>query len=259
MSAVIGRPLTVLVITSNEPAIDNLRDRQIRFDITCKAEFGELINMEMSLNPDTHEPTRLEFYAGKLFTGQDIHGIDKNYDDLCAAYQVAMLRKERFFRDGEFLHQFEYYDPERRMSLGGRSRIVTLELSKLDKVIEKSVKTMTASEHWAVFFRYLTDKRRREKINEVLQCEEGIAMAGEVLLKISKDEVERARLMSEYKYMVDTQSKVVTARREGRKEGLKKGRKEEKWEIARNLKMAGIPIRQIAQVTGFDEDQIKEL
>jgi hypothetical protein len=40
-------------------------------------------------------------------------------------------------------------------------------------------------------------------------------MAGEVLLTISRDEVERARLLSEYKYIVDTQSKVVQAEREG--------------------------------------------
>lgn len=40
-------------------------------------------------------------------------------------------------------------------------------------------------------------------------------MASEVLMTISKDDAERARLMSEYKYAVDTQSKVVQARREG--------------------------------------------
>jgi len=39
-------------------------------------------------------------------------------------------------------------------------------------------------------------------------------MAGRELLKISKDENERARMISEYKYITDTQSKVVHARRE---------------------------------------------
>jgi hypothetical protein len=33
LSALIGRELAVLAITANEPPIDNLRDRQIRFDI----------------------------------------------------------------------------------------------------------------------------------------------------------------------------------------------------------------------------------
>jgi len=51
-------------------------------------------------------------------------------------------------------------------------------------------------------------------------------MASEVLLDISRNEHERARLLSEYKYQLDIQSKLVHAKREGRKEGEKKGRQE---------------------------------
>jgi predicted transposase/invertase (TIGR01784 family) len=271
LSAVTGRELTVITITANEPPIDNLRDRQIRFDINCKARAGELVNVEMSLNPDACEPVRLEFHAGKLFTGQDIRGLDKSYDDLKAAYQIAVLAKERFFADEEFLHHFEYYDPARRITLGGRSRIITLELSKLEQIIEKPAGVMSAPEHWAVFFRYLTDKSRREKINEVLGYEEGIAMASEVLLRISKDEVERARLMSEYKYVVDTQSKVVQARREGLQKGIqeglqkglqkgiREGEQKKAIEFAQKLKNRGVAAEQIAEDTGLSLKQIEDL
>ncbi|MDR0622902.1 MAG: Rpn family recombination-promoting nuclease/putative transposase [Treponema sp.] len=251
LSAVTGRELAVIAITSNEPPIDNLRDRQIRFDINCKAAGGELVNVEMSLNPDACEPVRLEFHAGKLFTSQDIRGTDKSYDDLRAAYQIAILGREKFFADGEFLHQFEYYDPARGVSLGGRSRIITVELTKAERVVEKPAEAMSASEHWAVFFRYLTDKSRRRKINEVLECEEGIAMASEVLLRISRDEVERARLMSEYKYVVDTQSKVVQARREGEQKKA--------VEFAQKLKSRGVAAEQIAEDTGLTVKQIENL
>jgi predicted transposase/invertase (TIGR01784 family) len=121
----------------------------------------------------------------------------------------------------------------------------------------------------------LKDKRKRDKINEVIANEEGIAMASEVLISISKDEVERARLMSEYKYVVDLQSKVVQAEREGiqkgrqeglqkgRQEGLQKGRKEGlqqgKLEIAKALKDIGDPIEKIVRVTGLTEQQINGL
>ncbi|MCL2068052.1 MAG: hypothetical protein FWG99_11400 [Treponema sp.] len=60
-------------------------------------------------------------------------------------------------------------------------------------------------------------------------------MASEVLMSISKDEVERARLMSEYKYELDIQSKLVTAERKGKQEIidlLKSGKSPE--EIIRN-------------------------
>ena len=219
VSAVIGRDVTILRIIANEPPIENIRDRQVRFDISCKVKGGEQINVEMSLNPDPFEPVRLEFHAGKLFTGQDIRGTEKTYDDLKRAYQIAIRVKERFFTDENFFHSFEYYDPARCVSLNGKSRILTLELSKLEKVARKPTGEMSAQEKWAVFFRYLTDGSMRGKINEIVENEEGIAMASEVLLNISKDEAERARLMSEYKYQLDMQSKLVHAKRQGLQEG----------------------------------------
>jgi predicted transposase/invertase (TIGR01784 family) len=243
ISALIGREVTVDTITANEPPINNLTDRQMRFDIPCKTERGEPVNVEMSLNPTPIEPVRLEFHTGKLFTGQDIQGEGRNYSHLKPAYQIALLVKKRFFDDEAFLHTFEYYDREHGISLNGRSRIITLELSKLERVVEKPIRSMTASEQWAVFFRYLTDKSKRGKINEILEIEEGIAMASEVLMTISRDEAERARLMSEFKYQVDMRSHI--AHRE--------------QEIARNLKTMGIPIEQIAQGTGLTEEQIKAL
>ncbi|MDR3160711.1 MAG: Rpn family recombination-promoting nuclease/putative transposase, partial [Spirochaetaceae bacterium] len=187
VSAMTGRDLTALSITANEPAPRSLRDRQIRFDIPCKAEGGEPIDVEMSLNPDAFELVRLEFLAGKLFTEQDIRGSGKSYNDLKAAYQIAILAKGRFFKDEALLHSFEYYDPERGVTLGGRSRIVTVELSKAAGAAEKPATEMSAAEQWAVYFRYVTDRSKRAKINEVIANEEGIAMASEVLITISKD------------------------------------------------------------------------
>jgi hypothetical protein len=65
LSAIIGRQLTVIALAINEPPISDIHDRQIRFDISCKAEDGELINVEMSLNPDTFELKRLEYQVKK--------------------------------------------------------------------------------------------------------------------------------------------------------------------------------------------------
>ncbi|GMO31553.1 MAG: hypothetical protein Ta2B_12650 [Termitinemataceae bacterium] len=220
LSWLIGRSITVIAITSNEPPITDIHDRQIRFDINCKSDDGHLINVEMTLYPDDFEPVRLEFYAGKLFTGQDIKGADKTFNDLKSTYQISFLVHKSFFKDDEIVHNFEYYDKEHQISLGGRSQIITVELDKLDKIVEKPVEKMTAAERWSVFFRYITDTTKRETINKILEIEEGIAMASEVLISISRDEVERARLMSEYKYVVDHQSKMVQALRKQKQEFL---------------------------------------
>ncbi|MCL2806313.1 MAG: Rpn family recombination-promoting nuclease/putative transposase, partial [Treponema sp.] len=183
------------------------------------------------------EPVRLEFHASKLFIGQDIKGTDKTFNDLKESYQIAILAKKRFFADDVVFHTFEYYDPEHNISLNGKSRIITVELSKLDKVIEKPVKAMTPAEHWAVFFQYLTDKSKRAKINQIIECQEGIAMASEALVTFTKDEIEYYHQESKLKYELDMQSRVVYARRQGRQEG----RQEEKQEVIALLKSGKSP------------------
>ena len=120
------------------------------------------------------------------------------------------------------MHTFEYYDPVHSMPLNGRSHIITLELSKLDEVVEKPASDMSVQEQWAVYFRYLTENGKRCKINEIIEQEEGIAMASEVLITISKDEIERARLESELKYELYTQSRLAYAKQDGNKEGEQK-------------------------------------
>ncbi|MDR0290003.1 MAG: Rpn family recombination-promoting nuclease/putative transposase, partial [Treponema sp.] len=231
----------------------------IRFDISCQAEDGELLNVEMSLNPDPFEPVRLEFHAGKLFIGQDIRGTDKSYDDLKQAYQIAILANERFFQDGIPLHTFEYYDPEHNVSLNGRTRIITLELSKLGKAVKKPIKDMEAPELWGIFFQYLPDKSKRGIINEIIACEEGIAMASEVLMTISRDEIERARLESEEKYVLDTQSKVVYAKREGMRIGEQRGEQKSQMNIARNALAKGVTPELVCDITGLDMEKIKNI
>ena len=50
-------------------------------------------------------------------------------------------------------------------------------------------------------------------------------------MNISRDEDQRARLLSEYKGAVDFQSKMVQAKRDGRQEGLLEGEKKNSKEI----------------------------
>jgi predicted transposase/invertase (TIGR01784 family) len=90
-------------------------------------------------------------------------------------------------------------------------------------------------------------------------------------VKISRNEKERARLVSEYKYIVDTQSKMVEAERTGIRKGLRKGRQEGllkgmqegvlkgKLEVARSLRVSGIPLDKIASATGLSLDEIAAL
>jgi predicted transposase/invertase (TIGR01784 family) len=100
------------------------------------------------------------------------------------------------------------------------------------------------------------DKATCEKLNELAACNEGIAMASSVLLAISRDKVERARLENEYnQYQFEIQSKIDYAKRQG----LQEGRKQEVLEIARKMKSRGISAEEIAGDTGLTLKQIEDL
>jgi len=251
ISALIGRTVAVETIIANEPPIDDLRQRYLRFDVACKTEKGELVNVEMSFNPNVSEPVRLEYYVSRLFVGQDIHGIDKNYDDLKETYQIAILANEKFFDDENFVHNFSYCDLDNRISLGGRTKIITIELVKTEPVAGKPVEEMTNAELWAVFFQYLTDEEKRDKIIEIINQEEGIAMAVDTLINITKDDIEFARMTTLIKSELDWQSGIVDAER--------KGRNEEKLENAKKMKTMGFLSEQIQAVTGLSQETIAQL
>ena len=288
VSALIGRVITVDTVIANEPPVDDTRQRRLRFDIACKTEKGQPLNVEMAFNPNAHEPVRLEFHTARLFSGQNIHGKDehgndKTYNDLKETYQIAILAKMKFFPDENFAHNFLYYDPDNRVPLGGRTRIITVELEKTEPASDKPVEEMTNAELWAVFFQYLTDEGKRDKIIEIINREEGIAMAFNTLVNITQDEVEYERMSNLIKSQLDWNTDLFEARSEGLEEGLTKGRDEGRSEgreeglregltkgrneglneasldIAQRMKAMGFPAEQIQAVTGLSAEIIIQL
>jgi len=213
----------------------------------------------MSLNPLKDELNRLEYYASKLLTGQDIGGVEKSYADLKESYQISILAQRRFFPDRNLTHTFLYYDPETRVSLDGKVRIITLELEKSAMCIDKPVYEMSNEELWAAYFQYLTNEAKREKIKEIIAREEGIAMATNAMCQITSNFEEYSRLTTELKNQLDWQAGMVGAKREGLAEGRKEGRAEGILEIARKMKSAGRPLSEIEEFTGLSAQTIEQL
>ena len=152
-----------------------------------------------------------------------------------------------------------YSDLENRISLGGRTKIITVELVKTEPAVGKLVEEMTDAELWAVFFQYLTDEEKRDKIIEIINQEEGIAMAVDTLKNITKDEVEFARMTTLIKGELDWRSGMADAEKKGLSEGLIEGRNEEKLENARKMKADNMSVSQISKYTGLSAETIAQL
>ncbi|GBU28714.1 hypothetical protein R84B8_02274 [Treponema sp. R8-4-B8] len=80
-------------------------------------------------------------------------------------------------------------------------------------------------------------------------------MAVKTMKGFTQRELDYIRESYRIKCDMDYQDEVVTAQRKARREG----RKEEKLNIARNLKGMGISISQIAKGTGLSTDVIAQL
>jgi predicted transposase/invertase (TIGR01784 family) len=221
IAAYTGGEVASVVVRQNEPAIEDAAERQIRFDISVKFNDGKLADVEMNMNAQGFDLIRGEYYLGKLHTSQSIQGIKRDYADLKESWQISFLNNRTFFDDTAIIHRFEYYDRENAVSLGGLTHIVTAELDKAANL--KEPMNLDRAEKWAYTFKYCPDGGKREGINKIMQGEEGIAMAMETLLTISADENERARLLTQEKNLLDWQSGINYARKEGREEGIKLG------------------------------------
>jgi len=219
VSALIGRTISIETLWANEVPIENAGDRNLRFDINCRAENGERINVEMGFDTKPYELVRIEFHLSKLYAGQNIKGRRKNFSHLKRTYQISILSKKIFFADKEFFHSFEYFDPVRQVSLRGKTKIIILELIKVKRFSGKNIDKMSIPELWAYYFEYLTDKTKRSIINRIAEKEEGIYMANEVLLSISRNEAEREEALSQEKHELDRQSALDYEWRRGRRRG----------------------------------------
>jgi predicted transposase/invertase (TIGR01784 family) len=251
ISALIGRVVSVDTIVANEPATSFLGQKKIRYDIACRSKNGEPVNVEMSFHPIDDELNRLEYFASRLFVGQDIQGIDKSYSDLKETYQISILAQKSFFPDKNLTHTFLFYDPQTDVSLDGKIRIITLELEKSAVFINKPVEEMTNTEQWAVFFQYLTDEAKREKIKEIISRKEGIAMATNALYQVTAEEEEYARQTSLMKGELDWRSGMKDARKEGRREAA--------LEYAQKMKADNMSVSQISKYTGLSIETISQL
>jgi predicted transposase/invertase (TIGR01784 family) len=254
-SAFVGRKTQIVAITANEPPPNSVQDRQIRFDIACKLEGGELANVEMTLYPKPYEAARMEYHLGRLYTNQDIKGVTRSFDNLKRAYQVSFFAEENLYPDSGMVHQFRYHDKRYGIDLGGRTEIITIELKKAAGLLGKQAGEMSPEDLWAFFFRYGPDMEQRAVINEIMAIEEGIAMAGEELLTVSEDERIQAWLMSAEKYDLDRQSEMAYARHESRTEGYKEA--ESKYQ--EQLSMKDERIRQDQQQIRQLEEEIRRL
>lgn len=132
------------------------------FDLHCKDDMGNLIEIEVQIREMDNFMKRLAFYASELVANQAEPGEEWNYD-VQPTYVIALTRFH-VFDDENAVHHAAVTDLETGKQVMDTYNYTVIELSKVPFFIEKTSSDLSK---WLFFFRYLNRlKELPEELNE---------------------------------------------------------------------------------------------
>ena len=227
ISSTIGRNVVDVVLHPNEVAPGDTEEKAERFDVNCKIDDGSQINLEMQASHMVEDldgqhrnlKGKSIYYLTDLHSSQSAKGL-RRYDRLARSYQITFCSYTIFPGTPDYMNSFSLRHDTTGEQLSDAISLTFVELSKLSEIVKKPVGEMTALDKWSVFFQYAPDPNYREAVNKVIESEEVLQVAGELLMSISQNEQERAIFRSRKKFQTDLQSDLATAEDRGRAEGI---------------------------------------
>ena len=227
--------------------VDSKKHKKSVFDVRVEFRDGSEAIIEIEFRKKDNFKKRSQFLISRSYSSQNLAG--KTYDDLNKRYIVCVLNYtllDDAEGDDDFYREYKWRDAKGR-PLTDDQTIIFVELTKVDTLLEKPVDKLTTIEQWALFFRYATDTSKRELMSKLIEKEEGIKMATQILQTISMDERERIAYEEQLIYELDQRSEVVSAER-------RKAR-----EIAKGLKLDNVPFNIIVKNTNLTLQEVEDL
>ena len=120
------------------------------FDLHCKDDLGNLIEIEVQIREMKNFVKRLAFYASEMVANQAEPGDDWSFD-VQPTYVIALTRFS-VFPDERAVHRATVIDMESGEQLVDTYNFTAIELSKVPFFIEKTSSDLSK---WLFFFRYL--------------------------------------------------------------------------------------------------------
>ena len=251
VKAIVGYEPKDVEVINNELTKDITYAKDIRLDLQCKMEDGSRVNVEIQTCPSNDNlKARTLYYGCRMLSDFDMRG--KKYRILPKVYQVMFTDFHLFKESDSYIRTFTMKSEE--TVLADNLRIIFIQMP-LFKEEDKDEENLQDIEKWVIFLRDSTNKKKRDLLNSIINTDEGIKEAGEILMYISDDERERAIQESHYKAEVDRQAELMATHDLGVEEGEQKGLET----AARGMKEESIPIETITKITGLTAEQVEAL
>jgi predicted transposase/invertase (TIGR01784 family) len=238
-------------------------DKLSVLDIKAETVTGEIINIEMQIDPYPEMAKRTLFYAGKMIVEQLAEGED--YSKLKRTVLINIL-DFRYLSHHRLHSMYWLMDSETKHLLTDVLEIHFLELPKLREVMRTSDRSVYNSDKMVKWLLFLSGKIQ-EHWEELAMDEPELKKAMETLVYLSQDKETRQKYELREKVLRDERSKLVEAERrgelrgelKGEQVGIAKGVAEGKRLTAINMLQAGMAPELIAQLAELSVEEVAQL
>lgn len=234
-------------------------DRKAVFDVYCENEKGEKILVEMQRGIQQYFKDRSLYYATFPIREQGQKG-EWDYQ-LKAVYIIGILNFT-FDKDNDnyFHHEVQLLDNKTKEVFYDKLTFIYLEMPKFNKTEDELTNMF---EKWLFVLRNLSRLMERPKaLQERIFTKLFEAAEIAKFTKLEYDNYEESlKAYRDWKNTIDTEKKISweEGHEKGREEGFEEGQEKKTIEMARNLKVKGIPINIIVECSGLTEEQINAL
>ena len=241
-------------------------------DVKIHTKSGNVVDVEIQVEPNAPLEKRIRFYQAKMITEQIGEGGD--YDEIKPVISIIITDFHLIPDSKAYHHRFRFYDAKNRVELTKGQEINTLELPKLPKKSDE-----TDLFDWMMLIR----AKSEEEYDMLAEKKPVFRKVVAVVKKLSADEEARMIHDKQELWRMDYAATMRNAARkglakglaeglekglaEGMEKGMEKGRAEGeaeglakgKMETARNMKAEGFSIADIADITGLTKKEIERM
>ncbi len=252
LSSILGRKITNIKLTSNEPPVDTPDLLQMSFDVSVTFEDGEKACIEMQgRNHKYSYSARSEIQVARLLNNNVKKGSEWNTEKV---YQISVLNFHIRKDDNKQLSWYTMQD-ENGYELNGLMNVIFIDLIEIKKLFGTPVDELTALQKWGLYLSYADDESKAEYIADLVKSEKGIMEADRIIGRMSEEESNWFRQNSIDTAMRDYNTEINNYR----KEGIEIGEQKKAIETATNFLKEKIPVETIAKCTGLSLEKVKEL
>ena len=223
-------------------------------DIKAQATNGTYYNIEVQVTDDLHYDKRSLYYWAKVYSEQLVAGA--GYSDLKKTIGIHVLNFS-LLDEAKYHNEFHVMNAENAKRF---SDMLELHYIELPKVPEEKQHIVNALDRWSAFLAR-AERYTAATLPSELSEDPVIKKAMEVFETTRLDDYDRNTYEGRLKWLRDETSaletKYLRGKEEGLEEGIAIGEERGKAELIKAMKVAGLPIATISEITGLSVGDVE--